>query len=61
LAQQTISSAQNQYAFAIDQIKKDMLLQGLDAIGFTLSFTQEIKQFEEQYFARNPWHRTVQY
>lgn len=61
LAQQTITSADNQYAFTVDQIKKDMLLQGLDAIGFTLSFTREIKQFEEQYFARNPWHRTVQY
>lgn len=61
LAQQTVTSADHQYAFAIDQIKKDMLLQGLDAIGFTLSFTREIKQFEEQYFARNPWHRTVQY
>lgn len=61
LAQQIVTSADHQYAFAIDQIKKDMLLQGLDAIGFTLSFTREIKQFEEQYFARNPWHRTVQY
>lgn len=61
LAQQTITSADSQYAFTVDQIKKDMLLQGLDAIGFTLSFTREIKQFEEQYFARNPWHRTVQY
>jgi len=36
LAQQTITSADNQYAFTVDQIKKDMLLQGLDAIGFTL-------------------------
>lgn len=60
LAQQTLTTVEQVYSFHVDQIKKDMLLQGLDAIGFTLSFTHEIKQFETQYFDRNPWHRTGQ-
>ena len=36
--------------FDIDEFRKDTLLRGLDDIGLTLQYTQDIKDFEEKYF-----------
>ena len=35
--------------FDIDEFRKDTLLQGLDDIGLTLRYTQDIQNFEEKY------------
>lgn len=41
--------------FQIDNRNKEALIKGLDAIGVTLEYTQDIKEFEKQYLAKNPW------
>jgi len=41
--------------FAIDGLRKEALLSGLDAIGSTLKLNEAIERFEEQHFAANPW------
>jgi 3-isopropylmalate/(R)-2-methylmalate dehydratase small subunit len=42
-------------AFAIDQLRKQALLDGLDAIGRTLQKTETIRAFEERHLMANPW------
>lgn len=42
-------------AFQIDPLRKDALLQGLDAIGSTLQRTLQIRDFEAQHHQANPW------
>ncbi|HKM97197.1 MAG TPA: 3-isopropylmalate dehydratase small subunit [Buttiauxella sp.] len=58
LVEQKISVATTVYPFNVDEMKKRMLVNGLDAIGLTLSFSSEIKKFEEQYYAASPWYLT---
>ncbi|WP_426132051.1 3-isopropylmalate dehydratase small subunit [Pseudomonas sp. DWP1b1] len=41
--------------FQIDTLRKTALLLGLDAIGSTLQRREEIKAFERQHLAANPW------
>jgi 3-isopropylmalate/(R)-2-methylmalate dehydratase small subunit len=41
--------------FEIDQLRKQSLLLGLDAIGTTLQRAEEIRSFESRYLAENPW------
>ena len=41
--------------FAIDALRKESLLHGLDAIGSTLQRTEQIKAFEAQHLHANPW------
>ena len=41
--------------FDLDYLKKEMLVKGLDAVGFTLQYADDIKKFEKQYFQNNPW------
>lgn len=55
LQQQHIRAGNAQFGFAVDELKKHMLLQGHDAIGFTLQCQQEIRDFEQRYFAVYPW------
>jgi 3-isopropylmalate/(R)-2-methylmalate dehydratase small subunit len=43
------------HRFAIEASRKTRLLQGLDDIGITLGFSEQIEQFEKQYRARLPW------
>lgn len=54
---QFIRTHHEEFTFNIDELKKKMLLQGLDAIGLTLSFKDEITQFENEYYSANPWHK----
>ncbi|MFJ3486820.1 3-isopropylmalate dehydratase small subunit [Pseudomonas sp. NPDC090202] len=42
-------------AFNIDALRKDALLQGLDAIGSTLQRSEQIRAFETRHLQANPW------
>ncbi len=42
-------------AFEIDGLRKQALLEGLDAIGSTLRQAERIRAFEEKYLAERPW------
>ncbi len=42
-------------SFEIDTLRKTALLQGLDAIGSTLQRSEQIKAFERNHLAANPW------
>jgi 3-isopropylmalate/(R)-2-methylmalate dehydratase small subunit len=41
--------------FALDPLHKHMLLQGLDAVGMSLTHAPDIRNFETQYHAACPW------
>jgi 3-isopropylmalate/(R)-2-methylmalate dehydratase small subunit len=41
--------------FDIDTLRKTALLLGLDAIGSTLARSEQIKAFEREHLAANPW------
>lgn len=41
--------------FDIDPLRKQALLQGLDAIGSTLQRAEQIRQFERGHLQENPW------
>lgn len=41
--------------FAIDHRRKDALVRGMDAIAATLEGAEEIRAFEREHFAANPW------
>jgi 3-isopropylmalate/(R)-2-methylmalate dehydratase small subunit len=56
LPEQTIELADGKIiAFEIDQLRKQSLLLGLDAIGTTLQRAEQIRQFEARHLAENPW------
>jgi 3-isopropylmalate/(R)-2-methylmalate dehydratase small subunit len=42
-------------AFEIDELRKQSLLLGLDAIGTTLQRAEQIRRFERRHLAENPW------
>lgn len=41
--------------FQIDELRKDALLMGLDAIGSALQRSEQIRAFEQRHLAENPW------
>ncbi|OPG72144.1 3-isopropylmalate dehydratase small subunit [Pseudomonas ogarae] len=41
--------------FQIDELRKQSLLLGLDAIGTTLQRTEQIRNFETRHLSENPW------
>jgi 3-isopropylmalate/(R)-2-methylmalate dehydratase small subunit len=43
--------------FEIDELRKQSLLLGLDAIGTTLQRAEQIRSFESRHLAENPWLR----
>jgi 3-isopropylmalate/(R)-2-methylmalate dehydratase small subunit len=56
LPEQTITLADGSVIdFQIDQLRKQALLLGLDAIGTTLQRAEQIRQFEARHLAQNPW------
>jgi 3-isopropylmalate/(R)-2-methylmalate dehydratase small subunit len=56
LAQQTITTPDGAvHAFEVDAHRKHCLLNGLDDIGLTLQHVSEIKAFETQHRAAQPW------
>jgi 3-isopropylmalate/(R)-2-methylmalate dehydratase small subunit len=55
LATQTIRTDSQTYDFEVDQERKRRLINGLDDIGLTLQYADEIKAFEVQYFKTYSW------
>ncbi|WP_439291633.1 MULTISPECIES: 3-isopropylmalate dehydratase small subunit [Rahnella] len=41
--------------FAIDELSKLSLLNGLDAVGNTLRYSEDIRQFQHSHLQKNPW------
>jgi len=41
--------------FAIDELSKLSLLNGLDAVGNTLRYSDDIRQFQQSHLQKNPW------
>ena len=44
-----------EHAFVVDPFFREMLLQGVDEIGLTLTMLPEIEAFERAYSSRAPW------
>ncbi len=55
LEQQRIISAASEIQFNIDELKRKMLLEGLDFIDYTLQYQNDIRSFEHQHLSDNPW------
>lgn len=55
LQQQSIAAGAVAIRFDIDAVRKEALLQGLDAIGHTLMLRDEIVAFQQQHLEANPW------
>jgi len=56
LPAQTISLHDGkEIAFNIDELSKMSLLNGLDAVGNTLRYSDEIRDFQQAHLQRNPW------
>jgi len=55
LETQTIRTDKQTYNFEVDQERKRRLINGLDDIGLTLQYADEIKAFEVQYFKTYSW------
>ncbi len=55
LETQTIRTDSQTYDFEVDQERKRRLINGLDDIGLTLQYADEIKAFELQYFKTYSW------
>jgi 3-isopropylmalate/(R)-2-methylmalate dehydratase small subunit len=54
---QTIRAGDVEIGFAIDAVRKQALLQGLDAIGHTLTMRADILAFQQRHLEANPWFR----
>lgn len=55
LAEQTVRAGNHQFEFAIDPFRKRCLAGGLDDIGLTLEKAADIKTYEDQRAASQPW------
>lgn len=54
-AQVLIDAEGNKHPFTIDAFNKKCLLNGLDQIGWTLQYENDIKNFEKQLATSKPW------
>ena len=52
---QSISANDKEYHFEVDEERKRRLMNGLDDIGLTLQYADDIKAFEAQYFKSYSW------
>jgi len=55
LEAQSITTGDKNYAFEVDAERKKRLFHGLDDIGLTLQYADEIKAFETEYFKTYSW------
>ncbi|RUM76835.1 MAG: 3-isopropylmalate dehydratase small subunit [Candidatus Thioglobus sp.] len=55
LESQSIDANGKTYTFEVDAERKRRLLNGLDDIGLTLQYKDEIKSFEKTYFKKYSW------
>ena len=55
LQAQQVGSGDKTYPFTVDPFFREMLLDGVDEIGLTLSLVSEIEAFEKSYADAAPW------
>lgn len=61
LSSQNIQCGDATYFFAIEEHRKEILLEGLDDIEKILKLEAEIIQFENHYFIKHPWLKQGDY
>ena len=55
LQQSVINPEGKKFSFEVDQFAKNSLLNGLDDIGWTLQFEEEIEAYEQKARSKQPW------
>lgn len=46
--------------FEMDELRREALVRGLDAVGSTLQYADDIRAFERRHFAAQPWLRDAE-
>jgi len=55
LEEQSVKTEDNIYNFEVDAERKRRLINGLDDIGLTLQYENQIRLFESEHFKKYPW------
>jgi len=55
LEEQSVKTEDNIYHFEVDAERKRRLINGLDDIGLTLQYEDQIRLFESEHFKKYPW------
>jgi 3-isopropylmalate/(R)-2-methylmalate dehydratase small subunit len=55
LQEQSVKTEDNIYNFEVDAERKRRLINGLDDIGLTLQYEDQIRSFETEHFNKYPW------
>jgi len=55
LEEQSVKTEDNIYNFEVDAERKRRLINGLDDIGLTLQYEDQIRSFETEHFKNYPW------
>jgi len=55
LQEQSVKTEDNIYNFEVDAERKRRLINGLDDIGLTLQYEDQIRSFETEHFKKYPW------
>ena len=55
LEDQTVKTETESFSFDVDPERKRRLLNGLDDIGLTLQYENQIRSFETEHFNKFPW------
>jgi len=55
LDDQSVTTDQHSFRFDVDPERKRRLINGLDDIGLTLQYEDQIRLFETEHFKKNPW------
>jgi 3-isopropylmalate/(R)-2-methylmalate dehydratase small subunit len=55
LQEQNVKTEDNIYNFEVDAERKRRLINGLDDIGLTLQYENQIRSFEAEHFKKYPW------
>ena len=55
LEEQSVTTEDNIYNFEVDAERKRRLIKGLDDIGLTLQYEDQIRSFEAEHFKKYPW------
>jgi len=55
LQEQSVKTEDNIYNFEVDAERKRRLINGLDDIGLTLQYEDQIRSFEVEHFKKYPW------
>jgi len=55
LEEQSVKTEDNIYHFDVDAERKRRLINGLDDIGLTLQYEDQIRLFESEHFKKYPW------